>query len=160
MLEVAVQREECCHTGGSIQFDTHGNLFLSTGDNTNPFDSDGYGPIDQRVGRGPWDARKSSANPNDLRGKVLRIRPTTAGSYDIPSGNLFPKNGSQGRPEIYVMGCRNPYRISIDPKTDFLYWGDVGPDARKNGKRGPKGHDEVNQARKAGFFWLATVCGR
>ncbi|MBK8060740.1 MAG: PQQ-dependent sugar dehydrogenase [Gemmatimonadetes bacterium] len=37
MLEVVVQREQCCHTGGSIAFDAKGNLFPSTGDNSNPF---------------------------------------------------------------------------------------------------------------------------
>jgi cytochrome c len=31
------------------------------------------------------------------------------------------------RPEIYIMGNRNPWRVSIDSKTGFLYWGEVGP---------------------------------
>jgi glucose/arabinose dehydrogenase len=30
ILEVATQREQCCHTGGSITFDAQGNLYLST----------------------------------------------------------------------------------------------------------------------------------
>lgn len=51
------------------------------------------------------------------------------------------------------MGCRNPFRISIDQRTGFVYWGDVGPDAAGGSEtRGPAGHDEVNQARTAGFF--------
>src|SRR5690606_11933286 len=51
------------------------------------------------------------------------------------------------------MGNRNPYRVSIDKKNGFLYWGEVGPDANKDSpERGPRGYDEVNQARKAGFF--------
>ena len=71
----------------------------------------------------------------------------------FPDGNLFPKDGSGGRPEIYVMGCRNPYRIHIDPHTGYLYWGDVGPDAGEPEEgMGPAGHDEVNQARAAGNF--------
>jgi len=70
MLEVATQRETCCHTGGSLTFDAAGNLFISTGDNTNPFESDGFSPSDGRKGRAPFDARSSSSNTNDLRGKI------------------------------------------------------------------------------------------
>jgi len=51
------------------------------------------------------------------------------------------------------MGCRNPFRISVDKKTGFVYWGDVGPDASvPNATRGPAGFDEINQARGPGFF--------
>ncbi len=153
MLEIPTQRDECCHSAGSLEFGPEGMLYISVGDNTNPHASDGYAPIDEREGRSPWDAQKSSANTNDLRGKILRIQPEEDGTYSIPNGNLFNTDGSEGRPEIYVMGCRNPYRISIDPHTKYVYWGDVGPDAGEDSvSRGPRGHDEVNQARKAGFF--------
>ncbi len=153
VLEVATQRDTCCHSGGSIEFDAQGNLYLSTGDNTNPFESDGFAPIDEREGRKYFDAQRTSANTNDLRGKILRIHPEDDGTYSIPDGNLFPKDGSEGRPEIYVMGCRNPWRIHVDHHTGYLYWGDVGPDAGQDSTNvGPKGHDEVNQARTAGFF--------
>jgi cytochrome c len=152
LLEVPVQREQCCHTGGSIAFDRQGNLYVSTGDNTNPF-ATGYAPIDERPGRSPWDAQKSSANTNDLRGKILRIHPEPNGSYTIPDGNLFPRRTPQTRPEIYTMGHRNPYRIAIDKRTGFVYWGDVGPDAPvDSAERGPAGHDEIGQARRAGNF--------
>jgi cytochrome c len=153
IIDIPTQREECCHVGGSLAFDAKGNLYFSIGDNTNPFGSDGYSPVDERAGRSPWDAQKSAANPNDLRGKVSRIHPERDGSYTIPEGNLFKPGTSGTRPEIYAMGCRNPFRISVDQKTGILYWGDVGPDAggmREN--RGPCGYDEVNQARHAGFF--------
>jgi cytochrome c len=153
LLRIPVQRKECCHAAGSLEFGPNGHLFISTGDDTNPFASDGYGPIDERPGRAAWDAQRSSANTNDLRGKILRIKPEPDGTYSIPDGNLFPKDGSQGHPAIYVMGCRNPFRTSIDQRTGYLYWGDVGPDANEDHEsRGPMGHDEVNQARKAGFF--------
>nr|WP_228713913.1 ThuA domain-containing protein [Arundinibacter roseus] len=157
ILNVAENRiggqNDCCHTGGSIAWDKEGNLFLSTGDNTNPFFSNGFGPIDQRPGREKYSALTSSSNTNDLRGKILRIKPKADGTYDIPEGNLFPKGTAGARPEIYVMGNRNPYRISVDQRTGYLYWGEVGPDAGEdNPKRGPRGHDEMNQARKAGYF--------
>ncbi len=153
LLDIATQREECCHVGGSLAFDAKGNLYVSVGDNTNPFASDGYTPTDEQPDRSPWDAQKSAANPNDLRGKINRIHPEKNGTYTIPKGNLFPPNTPGTRPEIYVMGNRNPFRISLDQKNGFLYWGEVGPDAGGPSEtRGPAGFDEINQARKAGFF--------
>ena len=82
----------------------------------------------------------------------MRIRPTNDGGYDIPEGNLFPKDGTKGLPEVYVMGCRNPWRINLNQKTGTLYFGDVGPDAYLEGERGPAGHDEINQVKQAGNF--------
>ena len=152
LLEVPTQREQCCHTGGSIAFDGKGNLYMSTGDNSNPF-ATAYAPIDERAGRSPWDAQKSSANTNDLRGKIIRIHPEPNGTYTIPEGNLFPPGTPKTRSEIYTMGHRNPYRLAVDPRSGFLYWGDVGPDANDDSAgRGPRGYDEVNQARRAGNF--------
>ncbi len=160
ILEVKTQRKECCHAGGSLEFGPDGNLFISTGDDTNPFASDGYSPSDEQSGRSAWDAQRSSASPNDLRGKILRITPKDDGTYTIPAGNLFPEGTEGTRPEIYVMGCRNPFRIAIDPHTKYLYWGDVGPDAGKDSLgRGPRGYDEVNQARQAGFFGWPLFIG-
>jgi cytochrome c len=153
VLEFGEQRRECCHHAGSVEFGPDGNLFISTGDNTNPAgDSAGYAPIDERPGREPYDAQKGPSNTHDLRGKILRIRPTADGGYTIPDGNLFPKDGWRGRPEIFVMGCRNPWRMSVDGRTGIVYWGEVGPDAGGDGPRGPRGYDEINQARRAGNF--------
>ena len=153
VLRVPVKRIGCCHTGGSIDWDAQGNLYLSAGDDTNPFNSEGFAPIDNKEGRSGWDARYTSSNTNDLRGKILRIKPQDDGTYTIPEGNLFPKGTEKARPEIYVMGNRNPYRISVDKRTGFLYWGEVGPDAGENSdKYGSRGYDEMNQARKAGYF--------
>ncbi|MEI6234768.1 MAG: PQQ-dependent sugar dehydrogenase [Planctomycetota bacterium] len=153
VLEFEEQRKDCCHHAGTLAFAPDGCMLISTGDNTHPGgDSDGYAPIDERVGKESFDAQKSASNMADLRGKILRIKIKSDGSYSIPKGNLFPKDGSCGRPEIYVMGCRNPWRMSVDSCTGYVYWGEVGPDAGGNGPRGTRGYDEVNQARKAGNF--------
>ncbi len=161
ILELYSQRDICCHTGGSIAFDKDGLLYLSTGDNSTPFNqsdskyiNSGFAPLDQREGNQQFDARRSSGNANDLRGKILRIKVNEDGSYDIPDGNLYPEGTADTRPEIYVQGNRNPYRIAVDQKTGFLYWGEVGPDANADSlqTRGPRGYDEVNQARQAGNF--------
>jgi cytochrome c len=152
LLSVPTQREQCCHTGGSIAWDKDGNLYLSTGDNTSPRET-AYAPIDEREGKAPWDAQKSSSNTNDLRGKIIRIKPQPNGTYVVPEGNLFAKGTAQTRPEIYTMGHRNPFRISVDQKTGFVYWGEVGPDAAAaDSLHGPAGQDEVGQARKAGNY--------
>jgi glucose/arabinose dehydrogenase len=95
------------HPGGALQFDKSGNLWITTGDN----------------GKG-W----PSANTNDLRGKLLRIRPTADGKYTLPEGNLFPA-GDKTKGETYIMGNRNPYTISLDPVRNGVTWGDIGPDA-------------------------------
>jgi cytochrome c len=161
ILEYAEQRRECCHHAGTVEFGPDGCLYFSTGDNTMPHgDSNGYAPIDERPDMFPRDAQKSASNTNDLRGKINRIRVKADGTYEIPGGNLFPPGTAKTRPEIYVMGCRNPWRFSIDEKTGILYYGDVGPDAGDDSNRGSRGYDELNQVRKAGFFgWPYFIGG-
>ncbi len=107
------------HTGGGMQFDAQGNLYVNTADN---------GLL--------W----PSANTFDLRGKVLRVKPRPladdvaapapgpGSTYDIPAGNLFPPGMAKTKPEIYVMGTRNPYTLTLDPVRKAITWGDVGPD--------------------------------
>ncbi|MGW0631065.1 PQQ-dependent sugar dehydrogenase [Streptomyces sp. NPDC002758] len=154
ILEVKTSRGICCHVGGDIDFDAAGNLYLSTGDDTNPFQSDGYTPIDERSDRNPaFDAQRSSGNTNDLRGKILRIKVNADGSYSIPDGNLFAPGTDKTRPEIYAMGFRNPFRFSVDKKTGIVYVGDYGPDAgAADPARGPGGQVEFARVTGPGNF--------
>lgn len=145
------------HAGGGLAWDADENLIIGTGDDTNPHDApnDGYGAI---YYKDPIkDAQKSAANSNDLRGKVLRIHPVEPAVdgkyYTIPSGNLFPVGTAKTRPEILAMGARNPYRVSAHPRTGWVFFGDVGPDAGANSAtRGRSGHDELNLIKAAGNY--------
>ena len=168
ILQLYEQREICCHTGGSVAFGPDGLLYFSAGDNSTPFNEPGakyvsnsFAPLNDIPGHQQYDSRRSAGNSNDLRGKINRIRVMDDGTYQIPDGNLFPKGEPNTRPEIYVMGDRNPYRISVDQKNGFLYWGEVGPDANNESMetRGSRGYDEINQARKAGFFGWPLFVG-
>ncbi|MEV6983499.1 ThuA domain-containing protein [Sphaerisporangium sp. NPDC051017] len=154
VLDVAADRGICCHVGGDMDFDAAGNLYLSTGDDSNPFDSAGYSPLDERTDRNPsYDAQRSSANTNDLRGKLLRIKVKPDGTYDIPQGNLFPPGTANTRPEIYAMGFRNPFRLTVDKPTGIVYVGDYGPDSNSSDpNRGPSGQVEFNRVTGPGNY--------
>ena len=156
IMDVPVDRGICCHVGGDIAFDDAGNLYLGTGDDSNPFESDGFAPIDERATRNPaFDAQRTSANTNDLRGKILRITVQEDGSYTIPEGNLFAPGTEGTRPEIYAMGLRNPFRLDVQPETGDVYVGDYSPDAGEaDPARGPAGQGKWTVVREpANYGW-------
>ena len=157
LLDIYIDYKNCCHFGGSLVFGPEGNLFISTGDNVGGKD---FAPIDERPGRALHDSQRSSGNTNDLRGAILRIKPMEDGSYSIPDGNLFPIGTANTRPEIYVMGTRNPLKIEVDQVTGWLYWGDVGPNPGWKYKEwGPPSFEEVNQAQEAGNYGWPYLMG-
>ncbi|MGW2471388.1 PQQ-dependent sugar dehydrogenase [Streptomyces bauhiniae] len=162
ILEVPTSRGICCHVGGDIDFDQDGNLYLSTGDDSNPFQSDGFTPIDERTDRNPaFDAQRTAGNTNDLRGKILRIKVAADGSYTVPDGNLFAPGTAKTRPEIYAMGFRNPFRFSVDKETGVLYVGDYGPDAgAADPARGPGGQVEFARVTGPGNFGWPYCTGK
>lgn len=151
ILDIEVQRGQCCHVGADIDFDAEGNLYLSTGDNTpaSTPGANGFAPNNDAPGMNPgFDSRRGAGNTNDLRGKILRFHVEEDGSYTIPEGNLFAPGTELTRPEIFVMGVRNPFRLEVDPQTHSLTWGDYGPDATSaaaaTAGRGPMGYVEWN----------------
>ncbi|MFD0855929.1 PKD domain-containing protein, partial [Actinomadura adrarensis] len=106
----------------------------------------GYAPNNDAPGMNPgFDARRGAGNSNDLRGKILRFRVAEDGSYTVPEGNLFAPGTPQTRPEIFVTGVRNPFRMDVDSETGTVSWADYGPDAgTPNPQRGPLGYVEWN----------------
>src|SRR3954462_13247959 len=99
ILTFGHQTAQCCHSSGALGFGPDGSLYTSTGDNTNPFDSDGFAPLDEQPGREHWDSQRTAANTNDLNGKILHIMPKDVptgppgpdATYTIPANNLFPQ---------------------------------------------------------------------
>ncbi len=157
VLEWGTQRIISFHSGGDMDFDSQGNLYIAVGDNVYYLNT--YSAHHET--NSTASAEISSGNTNDLRGKILRITPQANGTYTIPAGNLFPVGTPDTRPEIYVMGARNPYRIFVDKdNTDWLFWGEVGPDANTQTALGPEGLDEMNltkSAQNAGWPYFSGV---
>ncbi len=151
ILEVpGVRWDNAHHASGSLAFGSDGNLYLSTGENVDPTVSQGYASVNEALRL--EDTQATSANSKDLNGKILRIHPEADGTYTLPAGNLFTESATT-KGEIYAMGMRNPFRIAIDSKTGWLYWGEPGADATVDSPtRGPKGWDEINRAKAPGFF--------
>lgn len=99
------------HFGGRIIFDNDGNLFVSIG---------------ERSDKG---IREEAQNINSSLGTIIRI--TTDGQP--VAGNPF-EGHSDGLPEIYTYGHRNPQGLDFHPETGELWSNEFGP----------QGGDELN----------------
>jgi glucose/arabinose dehydrogenase len=97
------------HNGGALRFGPDGYLYIGMGD-----------------GGSANDPGNRAQSPDELLGKLLRID-VSGSPYAIPPDNAFAQNGL-GRPEIWALGLRNPWRIGFDRATGDLYIGDVGQD--------------------------------
>ncbi|MEO7424047.1 MAG: PQQ-dependent sugar dehydrogenase [Fibrobacteria bacterium] len=171
-----IPKETNAHLGAGMAFDSHGNLLISTGCDTSPQSNSGYGAFDIRT---PIkDGGRSAANTMDFRGKILRVTPIPfpdtqspspgiGSTYEIPTGNFWETIAATlpatdmklVLKEIYAMGFRNPYRISVKPNTDWVYSAEVGPDAvADDNTRGRAGHDELNLTKPGGGFYGWPYC--
>jgi len=105
------------HNGGMIEFGNDGFLYWGTGDGG----TGGAGNPQALVDGTP------TPNTKALLGKILRLdvdHKAPGREYSIPPGNPFAAGG--GRPEIFIMGLRNPWRWSFDRGTGDMWIGDVG----------------------------------
>jgi glucose/arabinose dehydrogenase len=107
------------HKGGSLLFGPDGYLYLGLGD-----------------GGSGGDPQNLAQNLESLLGKVLRLDVDLPDEecltpYGIPADNPFAAGrcapgAGPGRPEIFAVGVRNPWRMSFDRDTGLLWAGDVG----------------------------------
>jgi cytochrome c len=171
IYEFAVQRNDCCHTGGGMAFDDLGDLWLTIGNNEGR-GTDGISETN-KIQSGEW----GSSSTASVRGGIIRIHPLSkAGTdgkwYAVPKGNFgeywaaqFEQQGkaalaAQYRdpakvlPEIYVKGNRNPYGIALDKVRRWAATGDVGPDGDKpDGTPKSQGEDHDLYLKPAFAGW-------
>jgi cytochrome c len=126
------------HTGGAMQFDAYGDLWVTVGKNARDY-PDSYSETNASLS-----TEATAANLNDYRGGVIRIHPTPDGKYTIPAGNFgeyfsnyFKEKGNatlaadyidpaKVKQELYVKGTRNAYSISVHKTQRVLAWGEFG----------------------------------
>ncbi|MBL05707.1 MAG: heme-binding domain-containing protein [Planctomycetes bacterium] len=111
--ETIIEWPSSGHDGGDLLFGLDGMLYVTTGDGTS--DSD---------------VNLAAQDISNLNGAVLRIdvdHPGKDQPYSIPEDNPFVavKNA---RGECWAFGLRNPWRMSMDPKTGRIWVGSNGQD--------------------------------
>ena len=101
------------HDGGDIVFGHDGMMYATTGDGTS--DSDNW---------------LSAQDVTNLLGGVIRIdvdHPADDLPYSIPADNPFV-NIPDARGELWAIGLRNPWRMTIDSATGQIWVGNNGQD--------------------------------
>ena len=110
---IIIEWESNGHDGAAIAFGLDGMLYITSGDGTSDSDTDLRGQ-----------------GLDHLLAKVLRIdadRPNGQKLYSVPEDNPFV-DIKGARAETWAYGFRNPWRMSIDPKTGNLWVGNNGQD--------------------------------
>lgn len=111
-LLLTVDQPYSNHNGGDVTFGPDGYLYIGMGDGGSGGDPQGHGQ-----------------NPNDLLGSLLRLDVSGPTGYTVPRDNPYVAGG--GRPEVFSIGLRNPWRFSFDRAGGDLYIADVGQDSRE-----------------------------
>lgn len=138
------------HNGGELLFGPDGYLYLSIGDEGGTPSNENVLRIDHDFFAGilriDVDKRPGSIPPNPHPAN------SEAGvNYAIPPDNPFiglttfngrPVDPAEVRTEFWAVGLRNPWRMSFDPETGFLYCADVGQKQR----------EEVNIITRGGHY--------
>ena len=110
------------HNGGAMAFGADKKLYIGVGENANP---------------------ANSQNLDNYLGKLLRIN----ADGSVPAGNPF-LTGTEAKKRIWSYGLRNPYTLTVQPRTGRIFVNDVGQNT----------WEEVNDATAGGlnFGWPAA----
>jgi glucose/arabinose dehydrogenase len=111
------------HVGGQIAFARDGTIYLATGDG---------GGHDNRVEMSALRAQ----DPDALAGKILHIDPNGNGVPRNPWWNGDPR---ANRSKVWAIGLRNPFRLTLDPRSSTPIVGDVGRRAYEEIDVAPRG---------------------
>ncbi len=112
------------HNGGDLAFGPDGYLYIPAGDGAMDSDTNLTGLP------GSYDRDPKGQDLSNLPATIMRIdvdHPRAGHPYSIPSDNPFI-HLEGARPEIWVYGIRNPWRITFDRETGHLWAGNVGQD--------------------------------
>lgn len=148
---LTINRTATNHLGGWIAFGPDGFLYIASGDSG-----------------GGCDPSNVAQNPNERRGKILRINvdaddfPASATeNFGIVADNPFATTG--GNPAVWLTGLRNPWRPSFDRVTGDLYIADVGQGDREEVNFVAAGSAST-PIRNFGWPWfegdLANTCNK
>jgi cytochrome c len=147
LIKILANTTDTWHSGGPMQFDAYGDLWIAIGNNSKDLDVDSC-----NAGRSVLsqvDSSKSaewgSSDTHSMRGGFIRIHPDDAApkGYTIPAGNFgqywsdqFKRQGNDTLaaqyldttkvlPEVYVKGERSNFSCAVHPTKRWLAWGTV-----------------------------------
>jgi cytochrome c len=147
LIKILASKTDTWHSGGPMQFDAYGDLWIAIGNNSLDLDptacNTGGSVLSQTDSSAS--AEWGSSNTHSMRGGFIRIHPDDAApkGYTIPKGNFgeywadqFDKQGnatlaaqyrdtSKVLPEVYVKGERSNFSCAVHPTKRWLAWGTV-----------------------------------